>query len=469
VAVQTRSARSPLNGHEPNGGALPDNRLELVDQAFYAAHRAAGQKEVMQVVWIYERAVNIDEVRRFHHRLADGLLGRRIERSPLPFGRYRWVTDPKPPELDIAEYARPRAEFADWLDERSQLPIDPETGPGWRLSVVSFADGSSAATLVISHYVVDGLGAVVAVALAGMGENLDLGYPPARSRSRLRALVRDAGETARDAPAVARAFVAAVKKEARNRKAVVPAQAPRLIPSLSSNAADPVTLPSIWMRIKMDEWAARAEALGGTNSTLATAFTAKLDERMGRRHVEAGDVNVILVVNDRTEGDVRAIAVSFANVGIDPTLVTTDLRAARAAIKHALKLLPEAQDESSELVPLIPFTPKQIWKKSIENLQNDPDQPAVCSNLGDTGPAVIRLDGVPCQSAFARGMRQNLTQGQLDQMSSQLQLYFGTSVEINTVGIHIRAYQPGSVTTKAELRELAQRTLAEFGLTAEID
>jgi hypothetical protein len=42
-------------------------------------------------------------------------------------------------------------------------------------------------------------------------------------------------------------------------------------------------------------------------------------------------------------------------------------------------------------------------------------------------------------------------------------------VEINKIGIHVRAYQTGSVTTKQALRELAARTLAEFGLTAEIE
>jgi hypothetical protein len=40
---------------------------------------------------------------------------------------------------------------------------------------------------------------------------------------------------------------------------------------------------------------------------------------------------------------------------------------------------------------------------------------------------------------------------------------------MNQVGVCIRGYQPGSVTTKSALRELTERTLAEFGLTGEID
>jgi len=451
----------------PNGDAGSDNRLALTDQAFFAGHRAAGQQEVMQVAWIYERPVDLEQLKRFHRNLAYGLLGRRIERSPLPFGRYRWVSDTGASQLDIADDARPRAELADWLDERSQLPIDPESGPGWRLSVVPFTDGTTAATLVISHYVVDGIGAVVAVALAGMGQTLDLGYPPPRSRSALRALVEDAGQTARDIPAAAQALVMAVK-EARRRRHDGD-RAPQQAAGAAGGGDAPVSVPAIWIRIKMDDWNARAEALGGTNSTLAVALTAKLDRYMGRQHGAANDVKMLLLVNDRAEGDVRAVAVSFARVSIDPTDVTTDLRGARAAVKQALKILQETPDESSELVALTPFTPKMAWRQLIDFALNDPEQPAVCSNLGDTGPAVIRPDGAPCDSAFARGTSQHLTHRWLERMGSQLQLYFGTAVEINAIGIHIRAYHPDSVTSKGALRDLAVRTLAEFGLTGEID
>ncbi len=44
----------------------------------------------LQVGWLYEHAVDFDELKRFHYNLGYGLLGRLIERSPLPFGRHRW-------------------------------------------------------------------------------------------------------------------------------------------------------------------------------------------------------------------------------------------------------------------------------------------------------------------------------------------------------------------------------------------
>ena len=162
MAVMASATLHAMNWSDATKGhavARPDDRLALVDQAFFAGHRAAGQKDVMQVVWVYEHAIDFDGLKRFHYNLGRGLLGRRIERSPLPFARHRWVLDRGPSDIDIAECARPRAELSDWADERSQLPADPERGPGWHLGVLPLTDGSTAVSLVASHYLLDGIGA----------------------------------------------------------------------------------------------------------------------------------------------------------------------------------------------------------------------------------------------------------------------------------------------------------------------
>ncbi|MFZ0718452.1 MAG: hypothetical protein WAN02_30245, partial [Mycobacterium sp.] len=184
MPVRIRPATASAKRRVSNGDAGPDDRLALVDQAFFAGHRAAGQNEVMQVVWLYERTIDFDGVRRVYRNLGYGLLGRRIERSPLPFARYRWVLDRGPADIEFAESARPRAELSDWADERAQLPIDPEWGPGWHLGVLPLTDGSTAVSLVASHYLLDGLGLIVALAEAMMGNTRDLGYRPPHSRTR---------------------------------------------------------------------------------------------------------------------------------------------------------------------------------------------------------------------------------------------------------------------------------------------
>lgn len=418
--------------------------------------------------WLYRRSVDMDELKHFHHNLSYGLLGRRIERSPLPFGRHRWVADDQPSEIDVAKTARPRSELGAWFDECTQVPVDPEQGPGWRLSILPLTDGSTAISLVLSHYVIDGIGGALAVTEAILGVPRELGYPPPRSRSWLRALMQDAGASARDAGAVAKAFAVGVKGVRSRVDDAARAKATRPT-ATDHNADDPVTMPSVWIRINLDEWNARAAALGGTASTLAAAFTARLDQHMGREHGDSGDVPVLLVVNDRTADDVRAIAVSFVRAHIEPTAVTNDLRGARAAIKKAVNAHRDTPDESAQLAALTPFTPKAAWRLMVESALSDPEHPAVCSNLGDTGPAAIRPDGSLCDDVFARGASQHLTNRWLNRMGSQLHLFYGTSVEINRVGIYVSGYQPGSVTTRGALRELVVRTLAEFDLSGDID
>jgi hypothetical protein len=468
VPVRILPTRASFNGRASNGAARPDNRLAFVDQGFFAGQSAAGQREVMQVVWVYEHPIDFDGLRRFHHNLGHGLLGRRIERSPLPFARHRWVSD-RGSDIDIAECARPRAELSDWADERSQLPTDPESGPGWHLGVLPLTDGSTAISLVASHYLLDGLGLIVALAEALLGNTRDLGYPPPRSRTRLRAVVEDARQTARDAPEVARALVALAKLAHRRRHDGAPSPAPRPVTLRGGEGNDAVVVPGITIGIDLDHWDARAKALGGTSNTLAAGLTAKLAERMGRRRAGDGAITLQVVMSDRTEGDARAVAVSLARVIVDPTRVTTDLRDARAAIKQALTTLRETPDESSRLAALIPFTPKRTWRRGVDAAFADPDRPVVCSNLGDVGSVVGWIDGTHCDYAYARGTRQHVTRQWLEKIGGQLQLLSFRTPVLGKIFIHVLAYQPGAENTKPALRELAARTLAEFDLTAEID
>ncbi len=370
----------------------------------------------MQVVWVYEHPIDFDGLRRFHHNLGYGLLGRRIERSPLPFARYRWVLDRGPSDIDIAECARPRAELSDWADERSQVPVDPEWGPGWHLGVLPLTDGSTAVSLLISHYVLDGLGLVVALVDAVLGNRRDLGYPPPRSRTRLRAVVQDAGQTARDAPDVARALVAAAKQARRRRHDIARSPASGPVALRGDDGDDVFVLPSVTIYVDLDDWDARAQALGGTSKTLVAGLVAKLGERIGRRRAGDGGVTVQLPISNRAEGDTRANAVSFARVSVDPARVTTDLSDVRAAIKQALRTLRETPDESLQLVSLTPFIPKRALKRLDDTMVVDPDNSVFCSNLGDFGSVVCRLDGSDAEYVTGRLTSQHVTRQWLERI-----------------------------------------------------
>jgi hypothetical protein len=469
VPNRTRTARA-FSNHASNGDARPDNRLALLDQAFYAGHRAAGQKEAMQGVWVYEHAIDLDALKRLHESICHGLFARLIERSPLPFGRHRWVSDPKPPDLEIVERARPRAELSEWADERAQLPVDPESGPGWHLAVLPLTDGSTAVGIVVSHYILDGIGSLVEMVLTIMGNPSDPGYPPPRSRSRLRAVVEDARQTARDAPEVARALVAGVKVARRRRHDVARSPASRPAALLGAGGDAPVVVPGVTIYVDLDDWDLRAKTLGGASDTLAAGLAAKLGERLGFRHDDDGTVTVQLVASNRTAGDTRAVAVGFTRVKIDPARVTTDLGEARTAIRQALKGLRETtDDESVQLAALTPFTPKRAWKGLVDGALTDSDHPVFCSNFGDVGPTVHRPDGTDCEYFYARGINQGATRQWLERMGGQLQLLSHRAPAFGKFSIHVLAYQPGADNTKAALRELVASTLAEFDLIGQID
>ena len=467
MPVRIRPARASFNSRASNGDARPDNRLAFMDHGLFAQHHAIGRKLVIQCVWVYEHAIDFDGVRRFQHNLGYGLLGRRIERSSLPFGRYRWVLDRGPSDIDIAECARPRAELSDWADQHSQLPIDPESGPGWRLGALPLTDGSTAVSLVLSHYLIDGLGLVLALVDAVVGNTRDLGYPPPRSRNRLRGVLQDARQTAQDTPQVARALVAAAKLARRARHDMARSPAPRPVALPGDDGDDAVVVPGISIYIDLDDWDARAKALGGTSNTLVAGLVAKLGEHLGRMRAGDGTVTLQLPMSDRAEGDTRANAMSFARVSVDPTRVTTDLRDARAAIKQALSTLRETPDESSQLLSLVQFMPRRALRRLADAIVADPDLPVFYSNLGDVGSVVNRLDGTAAEYATARVTAQHGTRRWLERMGGEMTVQ---SLRLpGSIVISVNAYQPGAENTKPALRELAARTLAEFDLNGKID
>ncbi len=98
------------------------NVLDLFDQTFFTGERATGATGLLQCVWVYDRAIDIDGLRQFHRHLQRGRLSRRIERSPLPFGRHRWVSPSGQSDLEIVATPRPREEFDAWLGEQANTP-----------------------------------------------------------------------------------------------------------------------------------------------------------------------------------------------------------------------------------------------------------------------------------------------------------------------------------------------------------
>lgn len=443
---------------------IPGNVLDLTDQTVFLGERATGATSLLQCAWMYGRIVDIDGLRRFHHHLQRGRLSRRVERSPLPFGRHRWVAPTDSSGIEIVATPRPRAGFDAWLDEQAAIPLDYEHGPGWHLAVLPFTEGGSGVSLVLSHGLADGVGLCQALADAARGRDDPISWPPAASRRLSRALYEDARQAARDTPAIGRALAAgarmarSARREARRAaKASTPGRAAK-----PTGGDGRLVVPAATVFVDMNEWDARAHSLGGTSNSLLVGVAAKLAERVGR--VTAGEraVSMAIPVNTRADGDTRANAVTNIDVTVDPTRVTTDLRGVRADIKDALIRLREVPDERFALLPLIPLLPRWVVRRMVTVAAGGPA--TVCSsNIGDVHPAANRPDGTDADHFSMRSLYPGVTRATMHRAGGVLALLSG---RLNgRVFISVLSYQPLHPSSNEHLRQSVSSALADFSLT----
>ncbi len=440
-----------------------------MDQVSFLALRTLGYGTLAQVTWIYNRPVDLDGLRRFHRNLGYGLLGRRIERSPLPFARDRWVLWHGPEDqkdLEIAATPRPRADLTAWAYERACRPIDPELGPGWHLGVLPLEDNGTAVSLVASHTVVDGLGLCQVIADAAKGRKRDLGYPLPGSRTRRHALIEDGRQTLASAPELGRALAAMVRLARQGRKdlAASIAAAPPA-PRVAAND-QAVVVPTLAAYIDLAQWDACAKSLGGTSNSLFAGFAARLGVRMGRL-LDDGTVTLAFPVGERIEGDTRGNALTFAAIAVDPTNAASDLGEIRIKLKQALTGLAENANEMLATLPLTSMTPKWAARRLVGVGLGASGLPIGCSNLGQLDPAANRPDGTDADYAYGRLIEPGITKGALDRIGGQL--FIASGRVPGKIFITVVAYRPGRTNSPDELRELVSRTFAEFNLTAEID
>ena len=313
---------------------------------------------------------------------------------------------------------------------------------------------------------VDGGGFCLAVADAVRGDTRDLGYPRPASSTRRRAVIEDAHQTAQGVPEIVRTLRAAAKLARRRRREFTRARPSRPVEAVV-DADEAVIVPAITIYVDVDDWDARAYSLGGSSNSLLAGFTAKLAEHAERQRRGDGAVNLSFPVSDREEDDVRANALAFAGVTVDPACVTTDLGSVRAAVKQTLKTLRETPDESLQLLPLTPLTPKRAVRRLAEVAFGYDELPVGCSNLGDIDPVVACPDGSEADQVFMRLVEQHTTRASLQRTRGIL--YVGSGRIVGKVFLTVAAYQPDRKNSKSDLRQLAARTLAEFELVGAID
>jgi Wax ester synthase/diacylglycerol acyltransferase catalytic domain len=440
-----------------------NNVLDLFDQTVFVGERATGATNLLQCVWVYNRVIDIDGLRRFHDHLQRGRLSRRIERSPLPFGRHRWVSPNDQPELEIVATPRPREEFDAWLDEQANSPLDAEHGPGWHLAVLPFTDGGAGVSFVTSHCLTDGVGLCEALADAASDRHDPINWPAAASRRRWQALGEDARQTVRDIPAIARAVAAAARFAGRNLGGDGSAtQLPAATPAPPVGGDELITLPTATVFLDADEWDARADSLGGTSNTLLAGLAARLAQRVGRLAAD-GSVALTLPVNERTVGDTRANAITNVDITVDPARATADLRDIRAEIKQALIRSQEVLNERWALLPLAPLLPQWLVRRCV-GVSAGSAASVISSNLGVVNPATYRPDGTNADQFVMRTLGPGVTKAIMHRLGGLLVLLSGRTQ--GRIFVSVLAFQPGRSNSNDDLRRDLSSALSDFSLTA---
>ncbi|OMB96682.1 hypothetical protein [Mycobacterium colombiense] len=439
-----------------------DNVLDLFDQTVFLGERATGATNLLQCVWIYNRAIDIDGLRQFHRHLLRGRLSRRIEPSPLPFGRHRWVAPKGQSDLEVVATPRSREELDGWLGEQANTPLDAEHGPGWHLAVLPFTDGGAAVSLVISHCLSDGVGLCEALADAATGRHDRIDWPAAGSRGWWRAVREDAGQTARDIPGIGRAVVAAARLARRSSAgATAPVAKP---PVISGPADERITLPTATIFVDANEWDARAESLGGTGNTLLAGLAARLAQRVGRIAADSS-VAVTMPVNERAADDTRANAITNVDFSVDPAPAATDLSEIRATIKRALIRSADETNVRWELLHLAPLLPQWLVRRCVGVSANGAAS-VISSNLGAVDPASRRPDGTDADHFVMKPLGPGVTKAVMHRLGGLLVLLSGRTH--GRVFVSVLAYQPGSANSNDKLGQDLSKTLTDFSLTATI-
>ena len=441
-----------------------DNTLAYIDQASFQGVRALRRALLIEFTWIYDRPVDIDRLRRFHRNLEHGLLGRLVERSPLPFGRHRWVSAPGPADLEIAAHDRARSEVWTWADERIRLPIDPETGPAWRLGVQPLTDGGGAVNLVASHTVADGIGLSLSIADAVNGIRRDLNYPPSGSRTRRQALIEDGKQTARSLPGVAKAVIAAARVARTESDGLAESMKPS-VGQVTQGKERPVVMPTVSAYFDVHHWDERSRSLGGNSNSLFAGLAARLGQILGRVD-DNGHVKLSWPVNERTDGDTRANALIGGYVIADPTKVTDSLIDVRADIKRTLTSVSESRNDLLAPLPLVPFIPK-VLARVVDKMINKVGTPIGCSNFGELDPSVNRPDGTDADYIAVRLLEPQITNHHLDRMGGYLFLVSGRVH--GQIFVTVAAWTVGGMNTKESLRDSVHQALAEFQLTGTVE
>ena len=435
--------------------------LCYADQVSFMGLRALGRQPIIHFNWVFPHSLDESVVEQFNERLAQGLLGRLLQRSPLPWGRHRWVANTVPAPVTWFRDPIPPEALPTWRSSLMDLSVDPECGPGWRLVVQSLSDGGTALSLLISHTLADGTAAIQAISDAVADRKVTPGFPAASTRWSLDRLVRDSLESTRALPDVWRALktMSRAKGTKHRHTSVGPTRLrrPRHEPLESV-----VSIPLVYVAIDKRVCDKRAEHFGVKINTLLTAFAARLAFQIGR--VDAtGHVELVLPVSDRRLGDWRGNALQAVTLRVDPHACLLDLPKLQRERRSLIDSVLRNGHELSALLPLVPYLP--LWLvRHLEKQVVSGDISVGCSFYVEFPTELTCPFGEV--SFFQLSSLERFTTPALNRLGGRLQIVFyrlGRSVNLS-----ISCYTQDCITSHAELVPCVKEALADLGISATV-
>lgn len=443
-------------GRASNPDAGTDDVLCYMDQGSFLGLRALGRGPVLQLTWLYPHPIDEVALREFGEQLAQGILGRLVQRSPLPWGRHRWVTNPVPGPVTWFRDPLPEANLARSRYALLDLPVDPEHGPGWRLAVQPLTEGGCALTLLVSHTIADMRATSQAIVDAVAGRRLAPGFPASSRRWSPKMLVRDSLESMRALPDLCRALSALTRRSRQGGLGLS-----RQSPSVGDrrNDLEPVAdVPLVEVVMNAETFRQYASLRGVESNALVLALAARLAFRMGRLDA-SGRVKLVLPVSDRHPGDRRGNALRSITIMVDPEACHEDLRALQRDLRTALTTLIRNGDDASPLFPLIPYVP--LWlARYMERAALGADLPVGCSLVGELPSEVYR----PCGQALQlqASILEHYAVPELERLGGLL--FVACYRNDEKLFVTVSGYQPGHVTTRDALMPLVNMSLADLRL-----
>lgn len=137
-------------------------RLSVVDEIFLRTHQGFGTPIALQGLWRTEDVVEPAVLTRLYQALCTGQLARRVVRPRIPGARSRWQHNERAYPLDVHGTVLAPGAITAWADTRG-THLDPQHGPGWRLSTAPLTDGGTIVALTCSHVLADARGLIIAV------------------------------------------------------------------------------------------------------------------------------------------------------------------------------------------------------------------------------------------------------------------------------------------------------------------